>query len=42
VFAELSRLRAELGATIDAHRPAPSNNGEPDGNAPDAEAAPQS
>jgi DivIVA domain-containing protein len=41
-FEELSRLRAELGATIDAHRPAPPNNDEPDGNAPDAEAAPPS
>jgi DivIVA domain-containing protein len=41
VLEELSRLRAELGATIHAHH-APSNNGEPDGNAPDAEAAPQS
>ncbi len=38
----LGRLRAELGATIDAHRPAPSNNGEPDGKAPDAEPAPRS
>jgi DivIVA domain-containing protein len=38
----LGRLRSELGATIDAHRPAPSNNGEPDGNAPEPEAAPQS
>jgi DivIVA domain-containing protein len=39
---ELGRLRAELGAAIDAHRPAPSNNGEPDRKAPDAEPAEQS
>jgi len=37
----LGRLRAELDATIHAHH-APSNNGEPDGKAPDAEPAPQS
>jgi DivIVA domain-containing protein len=38
----LGRLRSELDDTIDAHRPAPSNNDEPDGKAPDAEPAPQS
>jgi DivIVA domain-containing protein len=42
VLDELGRLRAELGATIDAHPPAPSNNGEPAGEARDAEPAPQS
>jgi DivIVA domain-containing protein len=42
VLEELSRLRAELGATIDAHPPAPSKTGEPVGEARDAEAAPQS
>jgi DivIVA domain-containing protein len=38
----LGRLRSELDDTIDAHRPAPSNNDEPDGNAPEPEAAPPS
>ncbi len=41
VFEELGRLRAELGATIDAHN-ARSKNGEPVGKARDAEPAQQS
>jgi DivIVA domain-containing protein len=42
VLDQLGRLRAELGATIDEHRPRPSRNGEPPGKAPDAEPARQS
>jgi DivIVA domain-containing protein len=43
VLDELSRLRAELSTTIDAHPPTPAKqNGEPDRNAPDAEPAQQS
>src|SRR6266536_956410 len=41
VFEELGRLRAELGATIDAHNTR-SKNGEPVGKARDAEPAQQS
>ena len=41
VLEDLGRLRAELSATIDAHPPRPSNNGEPDRNEPDAEPAQQ-
>jgi DivIVA domain-containing protein len=39
VLDQLRRLRAELGATIDEHRPAPSRNGEPVRKEPDAEPA---
>jgi DivIVA domain-containing protein len=42
VLEELSRLRAELGAAIDAQRPAPSRNGEPVPEARDGEAAQKS
>ena len=42
VLEDLGRLRAELSATIHAHPPTPSKqNGEPDRNARDAEAAQQ-
>jgi DivIVA domain-containing protein len=42
VLEGMGRLRAELGAAIDAHRPAPSKNGERVGKARDGEAAQQS